>query len=149
MSAQVESHLHHVIRKESGLLTVIGLLAECALLVGQQVVVKVIVAPIPDPERGKTRSNACEIRIDCVLRARQRYVQSLIRRNSKSGDGVVADVIAGGDTAALGSAARMAEQPHDAITKATYIMRASDFAVTCQCVQKIPPLPCQSFTTCI
>ena len=32
----------------------------------------------------------------------------LIRRDSKSGNGVVADEIAGGDTAALGSAARMA-----------------------------------------
>jgi len=54
----------------------------------------------------------------------------LTRRDSKSGDGGVADVIAGGDTAALGSAARMAEQPNDAITKATAKVRASNATVT-------------------
>ena len=54
----------------------------------------------------------------------------LTRRDSKSGVGVLADVIAGGDTAALGSAARMAEQPNDAITKATATVRASNATVT-------------------
>ena len=54
----------------------------------------------------------------------------LIRRDSKSGVGVVADVIAGGDPEALGSAARMAEQPNDAITKATATVRASNATVT-------------------
>ena len=39
-----------------GLLTIIGLLAECAPLMGQQVVVKVVIAvtDVSDPERGKT-----------------------------------------------------------------------------------------------
>ena len=56
VSAQVKSQLHYVIRQERGLLTIIGLLAECAPLMGQQVVVKIIVAvtDVSDAERGKT-----------------------------------------------------------------------------------------------
>jgi hypothetical protein len=42
----------------------------------------------------------------------------------------VAEVIAGGNTAALGSPARIAEQPNDAITKATGKVRASNATVT-------------------
>jgi hypothetical protein len=53
----------------------------------------------------------------------------LTRRDSKSGDGVVADVIAGGETPALGSAATVADQPN-AIIKATVTMRASNATVT-------------------
>jgi hypothetical protein len=68
---------------------------------------------------------------------------------NQRGGGVVPDVkIAGGDTAALGSAARMAKQPNDAINKATATVRASNATVTLPSASRNLRLLMPALTTC-
>ena len=54
--AEVISHLHHVVREEGWLLTIIDLLAERGPFRGRHVVVKIVVAvaDVSDPQRRKT-----------------------------------------------------------------------------------------------